>query len=141
MSTVKAIGLPDDAVINKIWELRGQKVILDRDLGELYGVRAIRLREQVKRNAERFPENFMMQLSEEEVEDMVSQNAIPSKQVLGGALPYAFTEHGVLLLSNVLKSERAIQMSIRIIEIFVKLRETLLLYKDVSMLVEQIDRN
>ena len=111
MSTVKAIGLPEDKVINKIWELRGQKVILDRDLAELYGVRAIRLREQVKRNAERFPENFMMQLSEEEVEDMVSQNAIPSKQVLGGALPYAFTEHGVLMLSNVLKSKRAIKMS------------------------------
>ncbi len=71
---------------------------------------------------------------------MVSQNAIPSKQVLGGALPYAFTEHGVLMLSNVLKNERAIQMSIRIIEIFVKLREILLLHKDVALLVEQIEK-
>ena len=70
---------------------------------------------------------------------MVSQNAIPSKQQLGGTLPYAFTEHGILMLSNVLKSERAIGMSIRIIEIFVKLRETLLLHKDVSMLVEQVE--
>jgi len=68
--------------------------MLDKDLAELYGVQAIRLRERVKRNKERFPENFMFQLTEQEIEDMVSQNAIPSKQVLGGALPYAFTEHG-----------------------------------------------
>lgn len=71
---------------------------------------------------------------------MVSQNAIPSKQVLGGALPYVFTEHGVLMLSNVLKSEKAIQMSIRIIEVFVKLREIILLHKDVSLLVEQVEK-
>ena len=70
---------------------------------------------------------------------MVSQNAIPSKKQLGGTLPYAFTEQGILMLSNVLRSERAIGMSIRIIEIFVKLRETLLLHKDVSMLVEQVE--
>jgi hypothetical protein len=69
--------------------------MLDRHLIELYGVRAIRLREQVKRNQQRFPENFMFQLTEKEVENMVSQNAIPSKQHLGGYLPYAFTEHGV----------------------------------------------
>lgn len=71
---------------------------------------------------------------------MVSHFAIPSKQVLGGALPQVFTEHGVLMLSNVLKSERAIQMSIRIIEIFVKLREMLLLHKDVSLPVEQVEK-
>lgn len=126
--------------MSKIYMVRDQKVMLDRDLAELYGVKSIRLREQVKRNKERFPENFMFQLSDQEVEDMVSQNAIPSKQALGGALPYVFTEHGVLMLSNVLKSERAIQMSIRIIEIFVKLREMLLLHKDVSLLVEQVEK-
>lgn len=126
--------------MSKIYIVRDLKVMLDRDLAELYGVKSIRLREQVKRNKERFPENFMFQLSDQEVEDMVSQNAIPSKQALGGALPYVFTEHGVLMLSNVLKSERAIQMSIRIIEIFVKLREMLLLHKDVSLLVEQVEK-
>lgn len=126
--------------MSKIYVIRGHKVMLDRDLAELYDVKAIRLREQVKRNKERFPENFMMQLTEDEVEDMVSQNAIPSKQALGGALPYVFTEHGVLMLSNVLKSEKAIQMSIRIIEVFVKLREVILLHKDVSLLVEQVEK-
>jgi len=138
MSTLNTVSIPDEVVMKKIYMIRGHKVMLDRDLAELYGVKAIRLREQVKRNKERFPENFMMQLTEAEVEDMVSQNAIPSKQVLGGAFPYVFTEHGVLMLSNVLKSEKAIQMSIRIIEVFVKLREVILLHKDVSLLVEQV---
>ncbi len=114
--------------------------MIDRDLAELYGVKAIRLREQVKRNLVRFPENFMFQLTEQEIEDMVSQNAIPSKQSLGGSLPYVFTEHGILMLSNVLKSEKAIQMSIRIIEIFVKLREMLVLHKDVQLLAEQVEK-
>jgi len=132
--------LPDEAVMSKIYFIREQKVMIDRDLAELYGVKAIRLREQVKRNQIRFPENFMFQLTEQEIEDMVSQNAIPSKQSLGGSLPYAFTEHGVLMLSNVLKSERAVQMSIRIIELFVKLREMLVLHKDVQLLVEQVEK-
>ncbi|QOI98912.1 MAG: ORF6N domain-containing protein [Flammeovirgaceae bacterium] len=126
--------------MNKIYLIRNHKVMLDRDLAELYGVKAIRLREQVKRNQERFPGNFMFQLTEQEAESMVSQNAIPSKQHLGGYLPYAFTEHGVLMLANVLKSEQAIKMSIRIIEIFVKLRETLLTHKDILLKLEQLER-
>lgn len=126
--------------MNKIYFIREQKVMIDKDLAELYAVKAIRLREQVRRNQIRFPENFMFQLNEQEVEDMVSQNAIPSKQSLGGSLPYVFTEHGVLMLSNVLKSERAVKMSIRIIEIFVKLREMLVLHKDVQLLAEQVEK-
>ena len=131
--------VPDEALVNKIFLLRNQKVMLDRDLAELYGVKAIRLREQVKRNVERFPENFMFQLTEEETEIMVSQNAIPSKKHLGGSLPYAFTEHGVLMLANVLKSERAMQMSIRIIEVFIKMREVLLTHKDILLQLEKIE--
>ncbi|MEX8549335.1 MAG: ORF6N domain-containing protein [Mucilaginibacter sp.] len=134
------ITVPDEAVMSKIYFIREQKVMIDKDLAELYAVKAIRLREQVKRNQIRFPENFMFQLNEQEVEDMVSQNAIPSKQSLGGSLPYVFTEHGVLMLSNVLKSERAVKMSIRIIEIFVKLREVLVLHKDMQLLAEQVEK-
>jgi len=103
----KELIISDEVVISKIHYIRGQKVMFDRDLAELYGVKAIRLREQVKRNPGKFPEHFMFQLTNKEVETMVSQNAIPSKQHLGGALPYVFTEHGVLQLANVLKSERA----------------------------------
>ena len=140
MGKEKSLAIPDEVVMNKIYLIRGHKVMLDRDLAELYGVKAIRLREQVKRNQERFPANFMFQLSKKEVENMVSQNAIPSKQHLGGYLPYAFTEHGVLMLANVLKSEQAITMSIRIIEIFVKLREVLLTHKDILLKLEQLER-
>jgi hypothetical protein len=82
----------------------------------------------------------MFQLVEAEMDMMVSQNAIPSRQQLGGALPYAFTEHGVLMLANVLKSEQAIQMSIRIIEIFVKVREMLLTHKDILLKLEQLEK-
>ncbi len=120
--------------------MRGQKIMLDRDLADFFDVKAIRLREQVKRNVNRFPPNFMFELSEEEVELMVSQNAIPSKQVLGGSLPFAFTEHGILMLSNVLKNDRATQMSIRIIEIFIELRKVVLLHQDISLLVEQVEK-
>ena len=132
--------IPDEVVMSKIYLIRDHKVMLDRDLAELYDVKSIRLREQVKRNKERFPSHFMFQLTESEVEGMVSQNAIPSKQVLGGSLPYAFTEHGVLMLANVLKSPRSIQMSIRIIEVFIKLREMLLMYQDVKLMAEQVEK-
>jgi len=132
--------IPDEMVMNKIYLIRGQKVMLDKDLAELYDIKPIRLREQVKRNNSRFPENFMFQLSEKEVNTMVSQNAIPSRKHLGGYLPYAFTEHGVLMLANVLRSERAIQVSIRIIEIFVKIRETLLAHKDILLQLEKIEK-
>jgi hypothetical protein len=132
--------LPDEVIINKIYLVRGKKVILDKDLAELYEVKALRLRQQVKRNMVRFPENFMFRLTQEETDFMVSQNAIPSKQHLGGHLPYVFTEHGVLMLANVLKSERAIKMSIRIIEIFVKVREMLLIHKDILLKLEKIEQ-
>lgn len=132
--------IPDKKVISKIFVLRDKRIMLDRDLAELYGVKSIRLREQVKRNIGRFPSNFMFQLSEEDVNLMVSQIAIPSKQHLGGFLPYAFTEHGILMLANVLRSEKAIQMSIRIIEIFVKLREMALMHKDILLKLEILEK-
>lgn len=130
--------VPQETIISKIYLVRDQRVMLDRDLAELYDVKPIRLREQVKRNLERFPENFMFQLTEEETENMVSHSAIPSKQHLGGALPYVFTEHGVLQLANVLRSGRAVQMSINIIEVFVKMREMLLTHKDLLLQMEEI---
>lgn len=131
----------EEIIISKIYSVRGQKIMLDRDLAELYGVKAIRLREQVKRNIERFPKHFMFRLSGKEVETMVSQNAIPSRQHLGGALPYAFTEHGVLMLANVLKSDTAIEVSLRLIEVFVKLREMLLTHKDILIKLEKVEKD
>ncbi len=132
--------LPEESVVSKIYFIRGEKVMIDRDLAILYGVKAIRLREQVKRNLKSFPDHFMFQLNEQEVETMVSQNAIPSKKHLGGALPYVFTEHGVLMLANILKSEQAVQVSIRIIEVFVQLRKILLGNADLRMEIGQIKK-
>ena len=137
---VKSIAVAEEIIVSKIYFIRNQKVMLDRDLAELYGVKAIRLREQAKRNIARFPRHSMFQLTSKEVGTMVSQNAIPSRKHLGGTLPYAFTEHGILMLANVLKSERAIKVSLRLIEIFVKLREMLLAHKDILTKLEQLER-
>ncbi len=136
----KELMLNDEKVISKIYLLRGQKVMLDRDLAEMYGVETRRLNEQVKRNEERFPESFMLRLTREEVENMVSQNAIPSRQVLGGSLPNAFTEHGVLMLANVLKNSKAVEVSIKIIDIFVRLRGAFLTNQDILLKLEQLDK-
>ena len=133
--------ITDENIISKIYLVRDKKVMLDRDLAEIYGVETRRLNEQVKLNIERFPDHFMFTLTEEEVDAMVSQNAIPSKQVLGGSLPKAFTEHGVLMLANVLRSEQAIKMSIRLIEVFVKIREMMLTNKDILLKLEGIEKS
>ena len=117
--------ISSDIITEKIYTLRGTKVMLDRDLALLFEVKNIRLREQVKRNLSKFPEHFMFRLTEEETEMMVSQNAIPSKKHLGGSLPYVFTEHGVLQLSNVINNKKATEISIRVIEVFVQMRAQL----------------
>ena len=102
--------------------IRGHQVMLDKDIAALYEVKPIRLREQVQRNIERFPPDFMFQLTEIEVDGMVSQNAIPSRKHLGGALPYVFTEHGVAGISGVLKSSKAAEVHVNIMRAFVKMR-------------------
>ena len=118
--------IPDDVVINKIYFIRNQKVMLDRDLAELYSVETKRLNEQVKRNLSRFPEDFMFQLSEIEFQNLKSQFATSS---WGGIrkLPYVFTEHGVLMLSSILNSEKAIQTNIQILEYLQKFGKCLLI--------------
>jgi hypothetical protein len=132
--------VPEEVLLSKIYFIRKEKVMLDKDLALLYGVKPIRLREQVKRNIGRFPEHFMFQLNKHETEMLVSQNAIPSLKHLGGYLPYAFTEHGVLMLANVLRSERAISVSIRIIELFVKLRKLTMSQDELRLEIERIKR-
>lgn len=132
---------PVEVLVNKIYWLRGKKVMLDRDLAELYGVKPKRLREQVSRNKDRFPESFMFQLSETELNSMVSQNATPSNMsYFGGFLPYAFTEHRILMLANVLRSDQALRMSIRLIEVFVKLREALQENTEILAKLDELER-
>ena len=130
----------DHEIAEKIYLIRGTKIMLDKDLAEMYGTIPIRLRQQVKRNIDRFPKHFMFQLSDKEVDDMVSQNVIPSRRSLGGALPYAFSEHGILMLANIIKSQRAIATSIKIIEVFIKFREMLMSQKDLLLKFEQLEK-
>ncbi|GGC39892.1 hypothetical protein GCM10011386_34960 [Parapedobacter defluvii] len=136
--TIKKTVIPDEVVINKIYLVRDQKVMLDSDLAELYGVETKRLNEQVRRNMARFPEDFMFTLTRDEFENLKSQIATSS---WGGRrkLPNAFTEHGVLMLSSVLNSERAIQVNIQIMRIYTKIREMLLAHKDVFLREEQVE--
>lgn len=132
--------VPTQLIERRIYLIRGQKVMLDRDLAELYHVKAIALRQQVKRNAKRFPADFIFQLSAEEAESLVSQNVIPSRRSLGGFLPYAFTEQGVAMLSSVLNSDRAVQVNIAIMRAFVKLREVMTTHKDLAHKIEALER-
>jgi len=107
-----------------IYEIRGQKVMLDRDIAELYGVEVKRLNEATKRNIERFPSDFMLQLTQNEWKILRSQIATANNNISKVRYPpYVFTQHGVLMLSNVLNSKRAINMSIQIIRVFEKLRK------------------
>ena len=132
--------IPDEVLMNKIYLIRGQKVMLDEEIAELYQVETKRLNEQVKRNSERFPEDFMFQLTVQEFENLKSQFATSS---WGGRrkLPYAFTEQGVAMLSSVLNSTVAIQVNIQIIRIFTKMRELLLTNKDILLKLEKLEKD
>ncbi|MEY4876979.1 MAG: hypothetical protein RL708_2128 [Bacteroidota bacterium] len=135
------IVLADERMVNKIFIIRGEKVMLDRDLAELYGVPTSQLNQAVKRNIERFPKDFVFQLTKQEVENWISQFVISNSEKMGlRKLPYAFTEHGILMLSSVLKSEKAVQVNIHIMRIFSKTRELLLTHKDILLKLEQMDK-
>lgn len=137
----KSIAITDENVINKIYLIREKKVMLDRDLAEMYGVETRRLNEQVKRNEKRFPNDFMFQLTEQELEAWKSQNATSNKEKMGlRKLPNVFTEQGVAMLSSVLNSETAIEVNIQIIRIFTRIREMLLAHKDVLLKLEQLEK-
>jgi phage regulator Rha-like protein len=122
----KSISVLAKRAESRISLIRGQRVILDSDLAELYGVEVRSLNQQVKRNARRFPDDFVMQLTAEEVASLRSQNVI-SNPGRGGSryLPYAFTEHGAIMAASVLNSERAVEMSIFVVRAFVRMREAL----------------
>jgi phage regulator Rha-like protein len=128
-----------EVIAAKIFEVRGKKVMLDADLAKLYGVTTKRLVEQVKRNIKRFPDDFMHQLTRQEVANLRSQFATSS---WGGRryLPFVFTQEGVAMLSSVLNSKRAIQVNIQIMRAFVKLRRMLLTNKDLRRKIEAMEK-
>jgi hypothetical protein len=128
-----------EAVIaGKIITLRDEKVILDIHLAELYEVETRVLKQAVRRNINRFPSDFMYELTDDEINTVVSQNVIPSRRYFGGSSPFAFTENGVEILSSVLKSKKAIEVNIAIMRTFTMLRKMLLLHKDVMSEINSI---
>lgn len=127
-----------EKVIQKIIFLREEKVMLDVHLAELYGVETRVLKQAVRRNKNRFPEDFMFELTVEEIEMVVSQNVIPHKKYLGGARPFAFTETGVAMLSSVLKSATALDMNITIMRAFIALRKVAANNKEIMQIVTEM---
>ena len=133
--------LSEELISNKIYFIRNQKVMLDRDLAVLYGVETKRVNEQVKRDVSRFPDDFMFQLTENEFLNLKSQFATSNSEKMGlRYAPMVFTEHGVLMLSSVLKSDKAIQANIQIMRIFSKVRQMLLDTTDLKIDILQILR-
>lgn len=129
-----------EVIQQQIIELRGHKVMLDFHLASLYEMETRTLKQAVKRNKSRFPNDFMFELNEDEIESLVSQFVIPSKSKLGGAKPFAFTEQGVAMLSSVLNSDKAIEINIAIMRTFVALRQFALNYKEMQEKITEIER-
>jgi hypothetical protein len=129
------------SIERRIYVIRGQKVMLDTDLAQLYKVPTFRLNEQVKRNRKRFPADFMFQLNREEMDFLTSQNAM-SKIGRGGrrTLAHAFTEQGVAMLSSILKSDRAVHVNIAIMRAFVKLREIIATHRGLAEKIEELEK-
>jgi len=132
--------IPHEVIERKIFIIRGQKVMLSPILAELYGVETRALIQAVKRNADRFPEDFMFQLTDEEYKNLKSQIVISSWGGSRRAFPYAFTEQGVSMLSSVLNSKRAIQVNIAIIRTFVRLKQMLSTHKDLAQKLSELER-
>jgi hypothetical protein len=129
----------EQKILNRIYVIRGQKVMIDEDLAEMYSVETRRLNEQVKRNIKRFPKDFMFALTQKEFENLKSQNATSS---WGGRrkLPNAFTEQGVAMLSSILNSDTAIEVNIRIIRVFTRLREYALTHKEILLQLAKLEK-
>jgi phage regulator Rha-like protein len=129
----------EQKILNKIYAIRGEKVMLDQDLAEMYGVETKQLKRQVKRNADRFPKDFMFELTPKEFENLRSQIGTSS---WGGTryMPMAFTEQGVAMLSSILNSKTAIEVNIRIIRVFTKMREFALTHKEILMQLAKLEK-
>ena len=132
--------IPQEIVEHRIFLIRKQRVMIDRDLAELYGVETKYLNRQVKRNIDRFPAEFMFQLTNDEKNELVTICHRFKTMKHSSAMPYAFTEHGVAMLASVLKSERAVKISINIIKAFVKLREILSTHKELAHKLKHLER-
>lgn len=135
------IAVPDEVIMSKIYLIRGKKVMLDRDLAELYGVETKVLKQSVRRNEKRFPLDFMFEMTKEELQNWRSQFVTSNEDKMGLRYPpFCFTEHGVLMLASILNSDRAIQINIQIVRVFTKMREMLTTHKEVQAQLQQMQQ-
>ncbi len=134
--------IPQERIENKIYLIRGRKVMIDKDLAELYGVPTKRLKEQVRRNMRRFPEDFLIELTLEEAQSLISRSQIATLKHGRNIKyqPFAFTEQGVAMLSSVLNSDQAIEVNIQIMRAFAKLRELMMSHKDLARKMDDLER-
>lgn len=139
-SVENSIIIVDEVVMNKIYIVRGQKVMLDSDLAELYQIETKNLKRQVKRNIERFPKDFMIELTKEEEDSLRCQIGTLKRGEHIKYLPYAFTEQGVAMLSSVLSSPKAIQVNIQIIRIFTRIRQMLMDNTEIRLAIEKLEK-
>ncbi len=140
MEVYEIMHLSSESLKSKIYSIRGYRVMVDRDLAELYNIPTKRLKEQVRRNLNRFPKDFMFELTKEEFQNWRSQIATSNSEKMGLRLaPFVFTEHGVLMLSSVLKSEQALKVNIQIMRTFIKMREMIFEHKDLLLKIQQIE--
>ncbi len=136
----KVLGITETAIESKIYLIRGQKVMMDSDLAEMYGVETKALKQAVKRNMDKFPEDFMFELTAKEAEDFSRSHFVTMKRGQNiKYLPFAFTEHGVLMLSSVLRSKQANEVNIRIMRVYSKMKELLMLNKDILLKLEKLE--
>ncbi len=137
----KLVTAAEEVIMNKIYVIRGQRVMIDRDLAELYEVETKRLKEAVRRNASRFPKDFMFEMNKKEFENWRTQIATSKEDKQGlRYAPFCFTEQGVTMLSFILNSQRAIEVNIQIIRIFTKMKEMLLTHKDILFQLYKIEK-
>jgi hypothetical protein len=133
--------IPQEAIASKIFLIRGRKVMLDRDLAGLYGVKAKVLNQAVKRNRERFPADFMFKLTKSELENWRSQFVTSNSDKMGlRRPPHAFTDYGILMLSSVLNSKRAIQVNIAIMRVFVRFRQFFAAHKELALKISELEK-
>lgn len=134
--------LPDEVIASKIYVIRAQKVMIDRDLAALYGVETRALKQAVRRNTERFPDDFMFEMTPKEMKRWAKEHITSQSDLMGlRHPPFCFTEQGVTMLSCVLNSKKAIDINIRIIRIFTRMREMMLTHKDILLKLEKLEKH
>lgn len=135
-----AVVISDDVIVNRIFTIRDKRVMIDSDLGELYGVSTKRLNEQVKRNLRRFPHDFMFKLTRQEKQYLIQTVPHLNKIKFSSSLPFVFTEHGAVMLASVLNSKVAIGVNVQIVRIFTRMRELVLAQKDILLHLEKLEK-